>query len=55
MGTPVRIVVLDGDQTGQELLEQAIRVLDPDLLELGSSRFRPAPAVVLRTYVPVFV
>jgi isocitrate dehydrogenase (NAD+) len=30
----VRIVVLEGDQTGQELLEQAIRVLDPDLLEL---------------------
>ncbi len=28
------IVVLDGDETGQELLEQAIRVLDPGLLEL---------------------
>jgi isocitrate dehydrogenase (NAD+) len=26
---PLRIVVLDGDETGQELLEQAIRVLDP--------------------------
>src|SRR5919106_5483597 len=25
----VRIVVLEGDQTGQELLEQALRVLDP--------------------------
>jgi isocitrate dehydrogenase (NAD+) len=30
----IRIVVLEGDQTGQELLEQAIRVLDPQLLEL---------------------
>jgi len=28
------IVVLEGDQTGQELLEQAIRLLDPDLLSL---------------------
>ena len=27
--TPLRIVVLDGDETGQELLEQALRVLDP--------------------------
>src|ERR1039458_4761865 len=34
MAAPVRIVVLEGDQTGQELLEQAVRVLDPDLLEL---------------------
>jgi isocitrate/isopropylmalate dehydrogenase len=30
----IQIVALDGDETGQELLEQAIRVLDPDLLEL---------------------
>lgn len=30
----IQIVVLDGDQTGQELLDQAIRVLDPDLLGL---------------------
>jgi isocitrate dehydrogenase (NAD+) len=30
----IRIVVLDGDETGQELLEQAVRVLDPALLEL---------------------
>ena len=28
------IVVLDGDQTGQELLLQALRVLDPDVLRL---------------------
>ena len=31
---PIRIVVLDGDETGQELLEQALRVLDPSLVEL---------------------
>src|SRR5688572_29399662 len=31
MPEPLRIVVLDGDETGQELLEQAIRVLDPDV------------------------
>jgi isocitrate/isopropylmalate dehydrogenase len=30
----IRIVVLEGDQTGQELLIQAIRVLDPELLGL---------------------
>ncbi len=29
-----RIVVLEGDETGQELLEQSLRVLDPSLLEL---------------------
>jgi isocitrate/isopropylmalate dehydrogenase len=28
------IVVLEGDETGQELLEQSLRVLDPELLEL---------------------
>src|SRR5947209_20561054 len=28
----ISIVVLEGDQTGQELLEQAVRVLDPDVL-----------------------
>ena len=31
MADPLKIIVLDGDQTGQELLEQAIRVLDPDV------------------------
>ena len=31
---PIRIVALEGDQTGQELLEQALRVLDPDVLGL---------------------
>ena len=34
MPDPLRIVVLDGDETGQELLEEALRVLDPDLLDL---------------------
>ena len=28
----LRVVALDGDQTGQELLEQALRVLDPGVL-----------------------
>jgi isocitrate/isopropylmalate dehydrogenase len=31
---PIRIVALEGDETGQELLEQALRVLDPDVLGL---------------------
>ncbi len=37
----LRIVVLEGDQTGQELLEQALRVLDPDVvgLELDLPRY----------------
>jgi len=37
----VRIVVLEGDETGQELLEQAVRLLDPDVLgiELSLERF----------------
>jgi len=34
MPGPIKIVVLDGDETGQELLEQAIRVLDPALLQI---------------------
>jgi isocitrate dehydrogenase (NAD+) len=33
----LRIVVLEGDQTGQELLEQALRVLAPDVLGLDLS------------------
>src|SRR5579863_4444958 len=32
MADPIKIVVLDGDETGQELLEQALRVLDPQLV-----------------------
>ena len=37
----LRIVALEGDQTGQELLEQALRVLDPEVLgiELEVIRF----------------
>src|SRR4051794_17446612 len=34
MSDPLRIVVLEGDQTGQELLDQSLRVLDPDVLGL---------------------
>ena len=30
----LRIVVLEGDETGQELLEQALRVLDPSVTEV---------------------
>jgi isocitrate dehydrogenase (NAD+) len=32
MADPTRIIVLEGDETGQELLDQAVRVLDSDLL-----------------------
>jgi len=32
MADPIVITILEGDQTGQELLEQSIRVLDPGLL-----------------------
>lgn len=35
MADPIKIVVLDGDETGQELLEQSLRVLDPQLLGLN--------------------
>jgi isocitrate dehydrogenase (NAD+) len=34
MADPLKIIVLDGDETGQELLEQAVRVLDPEVLDL---------------------
>ena len=27
-----KIVVLEGDETGQELLEEALRVLEPDVI-----------------------
>ena len=41
MADPIKIVVMEGDQTGQELLEQAVRLLDPGLLgvELELQRF----------------
>ena len=32
MADQVRIVALEGDETGQELLEQALRVLDPEVV-----------------------
>src|SRR5918992_5040847 len=34
MADGITITVLEGDETGQELLEQSLRVLDPDLLGL---------------------
>ena len=34
MADPIKVVVLEGDQTGQELLEQSLRLLDPALLRL---------------------
>src|SRR5947209_9281512 len=34
MAEAIGLVVMEGDQTGQELLEQALRVLDSDLLGL---------------------
>src|SRR5436190_4822930 len=37
---PIRIVALEGDETGQELLEQALRVLDPDVLALEVELWR---------------
>ena len=41
MADPIKIVVMEGDQTGQELLEQAVRLLDPGVLgvELELQRF----------------
>ncbi len=41
MTHPITIVVMEGDETGQELLEQAVRVLDPELLgiEIVLDRF----------------
>jgi isocitrate dehydrogenase (NAD+) len=36
----VRIVVMEGDETGQELLEQSLRVLDPSLLGLDVELLR---------------
>ena len=37
---PRTIVVLEGDQTGQELLEAAVRVLQPDVLGLEREEFQ---------------
>jgi isocitrate/isopropylmalate dehydrogenase len=35
MADTLKIIVLEGDETGQELLEQAVRVLDADLLGIA--------------------
>ena len=32
MADPLKIVILEGDETGQELLEQSLRVLEPDVI-----------------------
>jgi isocitrate dehydrogenase (NAD+) len=34
MQETLQIVVMEGDETGQELLDQSVRVLDPDVLQL---------------------
>jgi isocitrate dehydrogenase (NAD+) len=34
MAEPLRIIVLEGDETGQELLEQSLRVLDPGVIKV---------------------
>ena len=41
MAAELRIIVLEGDETGQELLEQALRVLDPEVIgvEVELERF----------------
>jgi isocitrate dehydrogenase (NAD+) len=41
MADPIKLVILEGDQTGQELLEQSVRLLDPALLgvDLELQRF----------------
>jgi isocitrate dehydrogenase (NAD+) len=40
MADPIQIVVLEGDETGQELLEQSVRLLDPGLLGVEVSLIR---------------
>ena len=40
MAEPLTIAVLEGDQTGQELLDQALRVLDPQVTGLEVSLVR---------------
>ena len=58
-GGRARIIVLEGDQTGQELLEQALRLLDPDVcgLELELEHYdlslrEPAHAPTTRSCSP---
>jgi isocitrate/isopropylmalate dehydrogenase len=38
--SPLRLVVCEGDETGQELLVQALRVLDPDVIGFESELIR---------------
>ncbi len=40
MAGKITIVVLEGDETGQELLEQSLRLLDPSVLELDLDLLR---------------
>jgi isocitrate dehydrogenase (NAD+) len=40
MPGPITIVVLEGDETGQELLEQSLRVLDPSVIDLDLELLR---------------
>jgi 3-isopropylmalate dehydrogenase len=37
---PLRVVVCEGDETGQELLDEALRVLDPDVIGLATDLIR---------------
>src|SRR3712207_6273199 len=37
MADGLRIIVLEGDETGQELLEQAVRVLDPGVTRVEAA------------------
>src|SRR3954463_11017510 len=37
MADDLRIIVLEGDQTGQELLDQAMRVLDPAVTKVDAT------------------
>jgi isocitrate dehydrogenase (NAD+) len=37
MADELRIIVLEGDETGQELLDQAVRVLDPSITKIDVS------------------
>ena len=37
MAEPIVITILEGDQTGQELLEQAVRVLDPEVIGVATA------------------
>jgi isocitrate dehydrogenase (NAD+) len=40
MPEAIEVVVMEGDETGQELLEQALRVLDPTILHLDLEHLR---------------